>query len=86
MLRLFIYLVAVVFTLGVYYRAIAPAVEDVLGASSQAMSSSGPLAGLGLLDQLGSILLIWGPLIFGVGAVLIAYVIGFGRRGTSFRP
>jgi hypothetical protein len=86
MLRLGIYLVGAVFTLAVYYRAIAPAVEDVLGASDSAMSASGPLAGLGLLDQLGSILLIWGPLIFGVGAVLIAFAIGFGRRGTSFRP
>jgi len=86
MLRLFVYLVAVVFTLAVYYRAIAPAAESVTDVTGQAMSAGGPLAGLGLIDQLSGILLIWGPLIFGVGSVLIAFAIGVGRRGTSFRP
>lgn len=86
MLRVFLYLVAVVFALGVYYRAVAPAIEQLITTSTGIMSSGGPLGGLGLLGQLEGVLLIWMPLIFGVGSVLIAYVIAFGRRGTSFRP
>jgi len=86
MLRGLIYLVAAVFALAVYYRAIAPAIEQVIGVSSSTLSSNGPLAGLGLLGQIEGVLLIWVPLIFGVGSVLIVFVIGVGRRGTSFRP
>lgn len=84
LIQLLPFLVMAVFTVVVYYRAVAPAYVDLTETSQAIIGGEGPLAGqLGTLD---GIMLIWLPLIWTVGVLLVGYVISVGQRGTSFRP
>jgi hypothetical protein len=73
------------FAMATYYRAVAPAIEDLVSTSQAQMSSGGPLS-TALLGDVESALLIYIPLIATAGVLLMGYLLSVGQRGTSFRP
>jgi hypothetical protein len=85
MIRYLAFLAMWLFSMAVYYRAVAPGVQETLAQTNATMSANGPLS-KGLIGDIESALMIWIPLIATAGVLLMGYVLAVGSRGTSFRP
>lgn len=90
MLRALIMMTTSLFFLVFFFGVVAEplqilfsSVEPLLGTGGDGSAGSSAINGLGVLNQLRTYLFVLVPLIFGAGAIILAFVFAVRLRGTS---
>lgn len=84
MIRAFAVLIVSLFTLAVFFGAVAPGIAPVFDAvkTNDAVQGSS-VVGPEIITELETVTFVFVPLIFGAGAVLLAFLYAIRLRGTS---
>lgn len=77
---------AIVFAMVAYSGTLAPAIGQLTTELTGQLSSGGPFGSGSLLATIQDVLVLWLPLMFVGGFLLLLFISAMGPRGSSFRP